>query len=307
MDRYFKYLSSGAAVPSVTNGTLRWSRPTRFNDLFDMSVPFSTEFDADLLVPRTLDLMWERVTHPGRKPILSKLAIPMEIGRVPFLVMGKQKFMEVMRPAVEQSMRELPTTLEKFSAEFVDYLSTIKVLCLSSVNDDNGMWGLYAGDNQGLVLEFANQPGLDSVYQLAKPINYADRPPPMLADQAMAEFMAGDRKLDSKIAEPLMYFKTSRWRDEKELRLVSGEGRRPKEEIEDVRFHPRELVAVHFGARGAALRQQLEPMVRQKYPHAKLWQAVKGKAMKIEFVPIEEATEQWENSCAHAPDATRKP
>jgi hypothetical protein len=221
---------------------------------------------------------------------VSKLAVPLEIGRVAFLVMGKQKFMAEMRTAVEQSLNDLPAILERFSGEFMDYLSTVKVLCLSSVNDDNGMWGLYAGDNQGLVMEFANQPGLDSVFQLAKPINYADRPPPMLTDEALAEFMAGDRKLDGKFADPLMYYKTNRWRDEKELRLVSGEGRFPKEEVEDVRFHPRELVAVFFGARAAALRQELGPVVRKLYPHAKLWQAVKGKATKIEFLPIEEAT-----------------
>lgn len=287
MDRYFKYLSPGAAVPTVTNGTLRWSRPTRFNDLFDMSVPFSSDFDAAFLVPRAVQLMWERVTNPGTKPIANKVALPLEMCPDAFLAMGKDGFMAEMRTALEPSLTELSATLEKFSGEFMDYLSTIKVLCLSSVNDDNGMWGLYAGENQGLVLEFANQPGLDSVFQLARPINYADRPPRMLTDEAMAEFMAGDRKLDSKIAEPLMYYKTTRWRDEKELRLVTGEGRCPREEVEDVRFHPRELVAVYFGARGAALREQLEPVVRQQYPHAKLWQAVKGKERNIEFVPVE--------------------
>lgn len=288
MDRYFKYLSPGAAVPTVTNGTLRWSRPTRFNDIFDMSVPFSSDFDADFLVPRAVELMWERVTNPGTRPIANKVAVPLEMCPAAFLAMGKERFTAEMRTALEPSLTELSETLEKFSGEFMDYLSTIKVLCLSSVNDDNGMWGLYAGENQGLVLEFANQPGLDSVFQLAKPINYADRAPPMLNDEAMAQFMAGERKLDAKIAEPLMYYKTLRWRDEKELRLVSGEGRRPKEEVEDVRFHPRELVAVYFGARGATLREQLEPVVRKKYPHAKLWQAVKGKATNIEFVPVED-------------------
>ncbi|WP_049458448.1 DUF2971 domain-containing protein [Stenotrophomonas maltophilia] len=257
-----------------------------------MSVPFSTDFDIDILTPRTLDLMWERVTHPGRKPVINKLSIALEEHREAFLALGKQKFMEDMRVGVEQSLRQLPAILEKFAEELMDHLSTVKVLCLSSVNDDNGMWGLYAGDNQGLVLEFANQPGLDSVFRLAKPINYSDRPPSMLTDEAMSEFMAGDRKLDEKIADPLMYYKTTRWRDERELRLVSGEGRLPSKEVEDVRFHPRELIAVYFGARSATLREQLEPTVRRKYPHAKLWQAVKGKAMRIEFVSIEETVEQ---------------
>lgn len=68
MDRYFKYLNPDGARPTLTDCTLRWSRPSRFNDLFDMAVPYSTDFDASYVTQRALDLMWERIQHPGQRP-----------------------------------------------------------------------------------------------------------------------------------------------------------------------------------------------------------------------------------------------
>lgn len=288
MHRYFKYQSPNAVRPTLKTGRLRWSRPSKFNDLFDMSEPFSTDFNGELVVSRALELMWERLVTPGHRPPMNKMGVVLELSRVPFLVMGQQKFKSHMRPGVEASLAKLPSILEAFGEQIVDHLSKIKVLCLSSVNDDNGMWGLYASDNQGAVLEFANMPGLDSVYQLAKPIEYADQAPPLLDDEGFAELLAGNRRLRADLIDPLMYFKTTRWRDERELRLVSGDGRFPDQEVEDVAFHPRELVGVYFGVRAEELRAELEPLVRQKYPDAKVWQAIKCKGMKIDFRLIDD-------------------
>lgn len=289
MDRYFKYLNASGARPTLRDGTLRWSRPSRFNDLFDMSEPFSTEVDRDFVAHRALDLMWERLVNPGLRLPANALGAILEANRVQFLVMGKDKFQNEMRPGVIASIAKLPQILDEFGLQIVEHLSKIKVLCFSNVNDDTGMWGLYAAENQGVVLEFASIPGLDSAYGLAKPIVYADRAPPVLTDEGWAEFLAGNRNLEPDIVDPLMFFKSSRWRDEKELRLVSGLGRFPRNEVEDIRFHPRELVGVYFGVRGSALRTELESLVRSKYPHAKLWQAIKGKTMKIEFSRISES------------------
>jgi len=286
-DRYYKYQGAGAAIPTLTNGTLRWSRPSKFNDLFDMSVPFSTDFDRGFLIDHSLELMWARVTNPGMEPPCNRVGEILEENRAFFLRNGKDMFLKRMRPGIENSAANLPALLNAFSSEVIQHLSRVKVLCLSSVKDDNGMWGLY-GNNEGLVLEFVNVPELDSVYRLAKPIHYSDSAPRMLCDEEMADVLAGNRKLHTRLADPLMYYKTTRWRDENELRLISGEGRLPEQEVEDIPFHPRELVGIYFGARAGKLRTELEPIVREKYPHAKLWQACKGQGTKIDFTAIGE-------------------
>ena len=283
MDRYFKYLNAAGARPTLANRTLRWSRPSRFNDLFDMAQPYSTDFDEAFVTRRALDLMWERLENPGRRPPKNKQGFVLETLRPVLLPFGRKKFAAEMRAGIAETLAKHPRRMELFGEEIVKHLRTMKVLCLSSVHDDNALWGLYADNHRGVVLEFANCPGLDSVYRLARSVDYCERPPPVLTDEELAQFLAGDLELSPDLADPLMFLKSTHWSYEKELRIVSGDGRFPDAEVEDVPFHARELVAVYFGARGEDLRAELEPLVVKQYPHAQRWQACKGAQFRIEF------------------------
>lgn len=290
MHRYFKYLSPGGARATLTNCALRWSRPSRFNDLFDMAVPYSTDFDACYVTQRALDLMWARIQHPGLRPPVNKVGDLLELFRPGFLRMGREQFEQDMRPGVEETLAKHPERMVAFGEEIVEHLKTVKVLCLSQVHDDNTMWGLYADNHRGLVLEFANAEDIDSVYRLARPINYRDQAPPILDNEELANFLAGNIALSPDLADPLMFLKSTHWRYEQELRIVSGEGRDPGAEFEDVPFHPRELIAVYFGARAADLRTEFEPLVITKYPHAQRWQASQGKGFQIDFTHLNDVS-----------------
>jgi hypothetical protein len=287
MDRYFKYLDGNGARPTLTNRTLRWSRPSRFNDLFDMAQPYSIDFDAEFVTRRALELMWERLENPGQQAPKNKMGAVLEVARPFLLQLGREEFDRDMRIGLEESLAKHPARMEAFGAQMVEHLRTIKVLCLSSVNDDNALWGLYADHHRGVVLEFANMPGLDSVYRCARPVDYRDNPPPLLTDEELAQFYAGNLELTPDLADPLMFLKSSHWSYEKELRIVTGEGRYPDSDFEDIWFHPRELVAVYFGAKGDELRAELEPLVIERYPHAQRWQASKGKQFRIEFTRLD--------------------
>lgn len=290
VDRYFKYLSPAGAGPTLRNCSLRWSRPSRFNDLFDMAVPYSTDFDSNYVTERALALMWERIEHPGQRPPMNKMGVFLDQFRSKFVHLGFEIFKQEMRPGVKLSLANLPDLMRKIGKEVVDHMRTIKVLCLSRINDDNTMWGLYAENHRGLVLEFANAEGIDSVYRMAKPVNYSERAPPMLNDEELAHFLAGNIALSPRLADPLMFLKSTHWRYEQELRILTGEGRNPNAEFEDVPFHPNELVAVYFGARAAELRAELVPHIIRKYPHARLWQASQGNGFQIDFTPLDKPT-----------------
>lgn len=286
MDRYFKYLNAMGARPTLENRTLRWSRPSRFNDLFDMAQPYSTDFDAEYVKRRALELIWERLENPGHAP-LNLHGEMLELCRPFLLALGKEKYEEAMLPGMDQILSKYPQRLEEFGREIVEHLRTIKVLCLSSVHDDNALWGLYADNHRGVVLEFANAPNVDSVYRLARPVDYCDAPPPLLDDEELAQLLAGNRTLSADLAKPLIFLKSTHWSYEKELRIATGDGRFPDAEFEDICFDPRELVAVYFGARGEELRTVLEPIVVNLYPHAQLWQASKGQHFQIEFTRLD--------------------
>lgn len=297
MRRYFKYLDGNGAKPTLTNRTLRWSRPSRFNDVYDMSQPYSTDFDSEFVAERALDLMWERLNNPKRQATAALMGAMLDTYRSTFLSMGEHRFREEMRPGVQATLASHPQRMEAFGLEIVGHLQKVKVLCLSSVHDDNALWGLYADHHRGVVLEFANVAGLDSVYRCAQPVTYSDKPPPLLSDEAFAQLLAGNIELSSKLVDPLMYLKSTHWSYEKELRIVTGEGRDHDAEYEDICFHPSELVAVYFGTRSQELRAELEPFVISHYPHAQRWQALKGKEFRIEFELLGKAREgQGENA-----------
>lgn len=287
MDQYFKYLSPGGARPTLTNGTLRWSRPSMFNDLFDMAVPYSADFDENHVKRLALDLMWDRIKNPGARPPMNEMGVILEMLAPQRLWQEREAFDDFMGPGVEEALAKFPEHLEAFNKDVIEHLKTIKVLCLSKVKDNNMMWGLYADKHRGLALEFGNANGVDSVYKLAKPVTYCDEAPAILDDDELANFLAGNIRLTPEQVDPLMYLKSKHWSHEEELRIVTGEGRSPGVEFEDCPFHPRELVAVYYGARGAELRAELDPVVAEKYPNAQRWQALQGEGLKMDFVLLD--------------------
>lgn len=195
----------------------------------------------------------------------------------------REQFDEDLRRGVELALGTYPERIEKFNKAVIEHLKTMKLLCLSKVHNNNMMWGLYAEEHRGLVLEFGNADGVDSVYKRAKPVTYSDQAPPMLDDEGWANYLAGNIDLTTDVVEPLIYLKSEHWSREEELRIVAGEGRNPGTDFEDIPFHPRELVAVYYGARGADLRAELDPIVVEKYPYAQRWQASQGKGLQIDF------------------------
>lgn len=284
--RYFKYLDGNGARPTLTNRTLRWSRPSRFNDLFDMAQPYSTDFDSEFVTNRALDLMWERLENPGQRPPLNPLGALLEVARPIYLNMGREQFYREMLPGIQETLATQPARMEAFGAEIVEHLRRVKVLCLSSTNDNNALWGLYAERHRGLVLEFANVPELDSVFRCARPVDYLESAPKLLTDEAWAQFLAGNSTLGTHLADPLMFLKSTHWSHERELRIVTGEGRKPDEEFEDLGFDPLELSAVYFGASGGDLRAELEPILIEHYPRTQRWQASQGRQFRIEFTRL---------------------
>lgn len=285
--RYFKYLDSGGARATLAGRTLRWSRPSRFNDLFDMAVPYSTDVRSEYVTSLTLERMWARVQGLENRPAANKMGETLELLRPNFLRLTREQFDDAMRPGIEELLTKHPERMRLFGMEMIEHLKTIKVLCLSRIHDDNTMWGLYAENHRGVVLEFANVDGIDSVYSVARPVTYSDQAPPLLDDDALADYIAGNIALTPRLADPLMLLKSNHWRYEQELRIVSGEGREPGSEFEDVPFHPRELFAVYFGARSQNLRTELEPLLAAKYPHTQRWQSSQGKAFQIDFCRVD--------------------
>lgn len=285
MDRYFKYLSPDGARAVLRGGSLKWSRPSTFNDIFDMSASAQSAIDTRRVGDMALRLMWERVRGVSKVPPVNAMAHALEIGRPHFLAGGFKRFKKDMEGEIQSLLEGLPITLQDLDKQIEEHLRKTKVLCLSRDNDNNAMWGLYAKEHTGLALEFANIPGLDSPYRLARRMMYCDAPPPLLDGQEIAQLLAGGYSLAPSLADKRIYVKSNHWRFENEVRITTGDGRNPDAEFEIVPFDNRELVAVYFGVRSTDIVKELKGEILEKYPHATMWQAQKGEAFGIQFTP----------------------
>jgi hypothetical protein len=284
---FFKYLSFETAGAVLDNRTLRWSTPKCFNDPFDMQIDLGIDCDVEAVAQATLEKMWRRC-H-GMAPKSSNASGAM-LDKVGFLLtkLGRAEFDSRMRPGVMATLETLPSITKKFSADLREALMSTKVLCLSEVKDSILMWSHYAKNHTGLVLEFVNVEGYDSPYKLCRPIEYIKAAPQLGDPEQIAQILSGEGSISSTIVDRMIFSKAEPWAYEKEWRIQTGDGRKPKEVYEDVTFHPQELRTVYFGCQSEAqVVNSLTPLIMARYPHAEIWRGVRDPgSYSLSFQPI---------------------
>src|SRR4051794_28145969 len=79
----YKYTSAKTACLILENGTLQFSRPTAFNDLFDMNLNLGlTIGDEAAVVERILDQLWEGWTGKAKFQMRNALGTSLTIMRI---------------------------------------------------------------------------------------------------------------------------------------------------------------------------------------------------------------------------------
>jgi len=129
----YKYTSTSGLISTLENESLRFSRPTLFNDLYDCKLDFGFEFDREKIVISVLEDIFASI-HGEEEPewvgpfgyLLSRMRINCE------KFSDKATLFEALRPGLEESLDEFPGLLDKYSKEFGEFFETVKVFCLSS-------------------------------------------------------------------------------------------------------------------------------------------------------------------------------
>ncbi|MET3654849.1 DUF2971 domain-containing protein [Dyella japonica] len=286
---FFKYMTAATARIVLDDGRLRWSRPSRFNDPFDMQVNLQIRFDRSRVINATLGKMWERVL--GRAPapknelgLLLRATAPIHLQR------GREAFLACQEPGILKSIEGLPRILGDLNDQLQAALATTKIICLSARKDSVLMWSHYAESHGGIALEFRVPDGVDSPYKIARPVNYCDEVPCLFTEDELSDFLSGGIDLTHEIADRILYAKAMPWRYEEEWRIATGDGRKPMAEFEDVEFFREELCAVYFGCRAVDQdRAAITELVRARYPWADIWQcrrSLDAWALAFERLPV---------------------
>jgi len=273
----YKYLSPNAGIKNVLEqGTLKWALPAELND----------PFDNDLDVP--LEKITDSVVDEFTNSFINVNDFPFEI------LIGEQK---ISGAQFAQMLKELepqltPEDREQLREAAVEGLSTLErnwpthlnelravfqgsaLFCMSERYDDMLMWSHYADKHQGLVIAFSpNNP--DSPFSLAKPVRYVSEMPKINIGNYVG-LSNNDAVRD--FGDLYMLTKSDIWSYEREWRVVvaGGSGIRP--------FHEEDIAAIYLGCRMSEdNKKRVAAAVKQKYPAAKLYVALKASEFKLDF------------------------
>lgn len=270
-----KYASPHAVRAILENGTLQFSRPNTFDDDFDMRINLAMNIDEEIVIEGALDQIWEAAYGPVSIPAGNKFGRAILAMR--YLFPGRpnrEKFIEFMRPKVVESIRRWEGDLRRLCDIVAEQCSNHKVLCLSASPIVAPMWGAYAGNRQGAVLQFAPN-SEDSFFQIAKPVNYVNQVPVLFDNTGLIDWLSGRRALDEKesLHELFLYTKTEAWAVQEEWRIVAGDGWEPNNIREFVPFVPIDLQTLIFGSQAEPeFCEEIAAIVRERYPHCNLHQ-----------------------------------
>jgi hypothetical protein len=187
----YKYLPVNSAKAVLANRTLRWSTPRTLNDPFDMQTGVLLNLADHEIVDLALKEIWYRIHNDI--PPKNKMGVAIDQLRLSGIVLSKDEVDKKFSAGLFRSIEKFRNRLPAFNNDVISGLANSKILCLSSVRDQQLMWAHYAEGQSGVALEFSIPPATDSPLKLAKPIVYVDNPPNLLSKEQMASFLSGGR------------------------------------------------------------------------------------------------------------------
>lgn len=278
-EHFYKYTTRSTAKIVLETRALRWSCAALLNDPYDLQFDLHLEVDEERLKRLSLDKLHN--AWYGPQPYTpapnngSGAVIAAYRGRFP--KMSRKKFDSELGPTIIEGLNNVRQNLPEKHVAFRQFAALAKILCQSEAGDILLMWSYYAEQHKGVVLRFKPQVELDSVWLLAKPVNYSEKMPRLFDEEYLSDVSAGTRSTEpAYFVDRLIFTKAAEWKHEREWRLHMGMGRNPLAPHEDLKFHAKELDGVIIGcAMPLEDRQAITELVRTHYPHAEVLQAGK--------------------------------
>jgi hypothetical protein len=254
----YKYTTVEAAIQVLKTRKLRWGSPdyfNRLNDVFD--TPKSLYFgftETELLQEYMATLI--RHVEAG--------AVDLPDGH-----QQSRRFLSYAREAAAHSGRSFSEIAKFMRREFTaDKLTvaepllgvfqrvwdelrpTLRILCMSAVADSSPMWTHYAGQHQGVVLQFEPTIEFDSALLLMRKVVYSDDQPTIFTKEQGARDVVGVERVNLReFFSEYQYRKTRGWSYEEEWRIVNYARDVDEGDFTDYEFLPIDLRRIIFGHR----------------------------------------------------------
>lgn len=270
----YKYTTASTAFLVLENSKLRWSSPLLFNDIaefqrmprFHPRVADSYKLLTASIVSAVFDgveLDEVRLTHQAAL-LLNLVKLMASEGNI-----TREDILKGLTGEVSDADDKIEVSLR----DYVDKLglSTARVLCVTSENDNNAMWGNYAENHAGCVFGFRHIAKYDTPLQEATRVSYsAERP---IVGSGLDFLLYGNTpELRKSTLHAIFYTKDQSWAYEREWRVITWRPNEAEKQVSDFLFFSEELESVTLGARATVKTElRVRELLAGKYPDASLY------------------------------------
>jgi hypothetical protein len=253
----YKYLDVDGAKKTLGNKCLRFSNPSEYNDLEDMTAqslfPDDLETALAMLSDGFVDVI---VENPDAPPTCLEKLRP----KVAELQKIFQADPSVAR-AVKDGVKRDPARngfnadywrarSEALVADTNEFMQGHRVLCVATDKASERMWKDYAQDHRGVVLRIEPNVAKDSKFQKFAPVTYQEKRPSIYGntlDFAKESLFGDQTALARSIMDQIIYAKTNDYKFESEYRLAIPLGD-DEEDYRTLPYHPEEVTELYLGA-----------------------------------------------------------
>jgi hypothetical protein len=295
--RLFKYLSPDGAKKSLSTRTIKFSKPSEFNDPFDMRIDELIGLDfrkfAEELGHEMFEFLSGELGSLRNSKIGNMAAIINNALRSASPEVKKAIHDEVIATNIDELYdfddinKSHKNTLEKIQGS----LNCHGVFCTTLNHDSLLMWAHYAQSHQGAVFEFAPDFERDSVLCASKPVRYNKERPLVFrhpSDMLRHGITMSPDESTRQIIDDLIFTKSPEWSYEREFRLAIPKFIDIGATCNTLNFAPSELSAVYLGCRiNQNDRDELISMTRSINEEAQIYQArISAREYALEFAQI---------------------
>ncbi len=295
-DTLAKFCTLETADKILDSRSLRWSSPHLFRDPFEPDHRTTLTFNPQVILEGVLRSVTGMIFSPddprGSAPLMTVIRRWREEERFATPEEAQEVLRELMGRMVDQRLEDL----DEVMADWRRFTRQLRICCFSAKTDNLICWRQYADQHRGLVLRFNTQKLCGDAVPRA--VEYRQTRPEIttLREQLNAVLYSEHPNPRETFMEKFLH-KSPTTGNEQEWRVFheeTGESSRAAEDdlwFDDRPFEPEALVSVYLGAyMPAADRKHVYDLVKQHYPHCKLFQAgiVAGK-YEIEFQRLTQA------------------
>lgn len=261
LDTIYKYTDSDGAGKILSKCTLRFSRPSKMNDPFDVYIDDLFGMDIKEFVEESGKALFDVIKD---NPQLMSSACNINLNEVmpvsnllnslpeKELLDFKERIGTIDLAEFNSTFKDIQMNLKTHRDEFANSFKTYAIFCATKTPKNLLMWAHYAEQHKGAVLGFKADIEKDSFLRLMRPVIYCDERPFIIdgAKKSLNGHLQNNNMARAKeAAEKLLHTKSSQWKYEEEVRLAIPRERNEGESSSDLKFYPSELKELYLGVR----------------------------------------------------------